>query len=105
MPLFRLHRSTYKESIKTTQIVNSIDHLRVIIMHEHLNWCLQAHERLNMNVMRKLADFDIKIEIPYKLDKLQSFDERCGWYTHYVSANLFEKDSYFMVGFLSEPLD
>ncbi len=87
MPLFRFHRGSLTESLKTTIIVNSFQQLAAIIA---------SHATPN-------ADWGASIDVfPYPSEK-DNFDPRIGWYTQMVTANIEEKDKMTPMGFLSEP--
>lgn len=88
MPLFRFHRGGLHDSLQTTVIVDSIIELYVVISRE-------ANETCNWSA-------SIEIE-PYPMEG-KNFDKRIGWFTHLVSANIYEQDKYHPIGFLSEPL-
>lgn len=60
---------------------------------------------MSRRIIKNFPDFDIKIEIPYRLSGVESFDKRCGWYTHYVCVNIMQKNRFDMTGFLSEPME
>lgn len=97
MALFRKHRGSLADSLKTTVIVKNMHHLRDAIYEDWAMW---------EGALRKKDDkpfskdcFNIKIE-PYYGD----IDERCGWYTQIVSADLEVKDEFMAIGYLSEPL-
>ncbi len=96
MALYRSHRGSLDESLKTTVIIRYLGDLRTIIHDDFFKeWKAYGKDNpLNM-------DFDIRIEcngIPSLLDP------RCGWYTQTVTADLIEKGKFRVVGFLSEPL-
>ena len=87
MPLFRFHRGSLQESLKTTIIVNSFAHLAAIIAADAV----------------PEAKWGASIDVfPYP-SKEDNFDPRIGWYTQMVTANLYEKDKMHPIGFLSEP--
>ena len=98
MPLFRFHRGSLKESLKTTVIVKNKSELINVILKGNLF-------NIPKLEIKQYIDFSIEICLPYELTIEQSFDPRCGWYTHYVSINIGEKEKFFMVGMLSEPLE
>ena len=80
MPLFRFHKGSLDESLRTTvTIKNVVELMRLLVKH---NW-----------------EYDhIEIE-PYP-DGQNCFDPRCGWYTHIV---ICIKDNVRLpAGFLSE---
>jgi hypothetical protein len=100
MPLFRRQRATLEDSLKTTIIVRNKQELREEIKKDWEMWFGHpgaAHCNFN--------DFNVKVFIPYDLPLELCFDARCGWFCHYVSADLMCKDEYMMVGFLSEPME
>lgn len=82
MPLFRSLRGSLDESLKTTVIVKT---------HEDLIKNINKYPFLIQN-----ESYEIKIDD-------YCFDDRIGWYTQIVLANIFEKDKFHPVGFLSEP--
>jgi len=87
MALFRFHGPSLSESLKNTKIVKTIAELKLMLkIHE-------AQFGFNLNL-----DLECKI-IPY------IFDDRIGWHTQLVSTNLYEKDKFIPIGYLSEPLD
>jgi len=89
MPLFRFHRGGLAESLATTVIVKSFQQLAAIIAADAV----------------PTATWGASIEIfPYPSEG-DNFDPRIGWYTHMVTANLFEKDKMHPIGFLSEPFE
>lgn len=92
MPLFRFHRGGLKESLATTIIVKTFtDLVKAIVMQDGF-----------VNDANKNWPGRIKIE-PYPAEN--NFDDRIGWYTHLVSANVYEKDVMCPIGYLSEPFD
>lgn len=93
MALFRFHRGSLDESLKTTIIVKTLtDVIRAIVMSFDEN-------------MIKTQKWGAKFEIiPYPSES-NNFDKRIGWYTHMVLTNMFEEDKMHPVGFLSEPLE
>jgi hypothetical protein len=88
MALFRFHRGSLEESLKTTIIVNS--------MFEICD-ALEESSLLSMDMK-----FTVKTK-PYP-DKKNNFDSRIGWYTHAVLMKTNPKEEYQIVGFLSEDL-
>lgn len=93
MPLFRFHRGGgLDESLATTKIVKDVHALVALII-----------ENNTASLFPLLSTWGLKIE-PYP-EKDNCFDKRIGWYTHIVSADLYEKDVYHPIGFLSEPID
>lgn len=91
MPLFRFHKGTLEESLKTTIIVNSYTDMVAKVIasfdQDFIGW----------------MDWHPKFEIlPYP-NKKYNFDARTGWYTHMVVANLYEADILHPIGYLSEP--
>jgi len=95
MPLFRFHRGSLDESLKTTVIVKNLDHLKKVIYESWQPW-------INPEQVKNREDFRVRVYCPVSLEK--SFDPRCGWYSHYVTCDIQEKDVYTMQGFLSEPM-
>jgi hypothetical protein len=96
MPLFRFHQGGLEDSLKNTIIVKNDVELRNKIIDFYFNVPL-------LFALNK--EFFIKVFIPYDLHLKDSFDPRCGWYTHYVSVDLFQKDNFSIIGFLSEPME
>lgn len=88
MALFRFHRDSLEESLKTTVIVNSFPEL-----------CAVISELASAD-----ANWAATVELEAYPSKENNFDKRIGWYTHIVRANTFEKDKLHPVGYLSEPL-
>ena len=100
MPLFRKHRGQLDDSLETTIIVKNMAELRAAISEDWAMWYdhpAAAHSNFKT--------FDIKVFIPYEFPFEKSFDKRCGWYTHYVSADIMCKGEFCMMGYLSEPMD
>ncbi len=97
MPLFRNHRGLLADSLKTTVIVKNMDDLRSCIYKSWEMWEGALRKGDTTGFSREC--FDIKIE-PYG----SGFDERCGWYTQIVCADLEEKEKFLPVGWLSEPM-
>ena len=100
MPLFRRPRALLDESLETTEVVRNKSDLRKSIMKDWETW-LDHPGAAHTN----FKDFEIKIFIPFDLPFNSSFDPRCGWYTHYVYADLMCKGEFHMVGYLSEAID
>jgi hypothetical protein len=98
MPLFRKHRGSLKDSLKTTVIVKNLNQLKDAIYEDWVMW--EGALRKNDNEPFSKNIINIKIE-PYYGD----LDERCGWYTQIVSADLEIKGKFMAIGFLSEPLE
>lgn len=97
MALYRKHRGSLDESLKTTVIVKNIDDIRNIIYEDLLMW----EDALKKDGMLfNKNSFDINIG-PYG----RQLDNRCGWYTQLVTADLEEKGKFIVIGFLSEPLE
>ncbi len=96
MPLYRKHRGSLDDSLKTTVIVKNWHDLRDIIYEDWEQW--EDSLRKDGLPFNKNS-FDIKIE-PY----MGKLDPRCGWYTQMVSCDLMEKGKYMAIGFLSEPM-
>lgn len=100
MPLFRRHRGGLDESLATTVIVKNIADLKAEITKDWEMWLdhpAAAHSNFKT--------FDVKVFVPFELPIENSFDPRCGWYTHYVSADIMCKGEFHMVGMLSEPMN
>ncbi len=91
MPLFRFHRGSLDESLKTTIIVRTFnDMVKAIVFSLD-------------DVMLKHCDWGAEFKVePYPND-VDNFDSRIGWYTQIVTCNLYEKDKMHPIGFLSEP--
>lgn len=96
MPLFRKHRRSLDESLRTTTIVKNMQELRKRIYEDWEMW--EGALRKEDGEPFSIDIFDIKIE-PY----YGECDYRCGWYTQIVSADLEEKEKFMAIGFLSEP--
>ena len=91
MPLFRFHRGGLDESLQTTIVVKTFnDMVRAIVTS---NLCDGAN------------DWGLKFKVEAYPNEKECFDPRIGWYTHIVTANLFEEDKMHPIGFLSESLD
>ncbi len=87
MPLFRFHRGGLEESLKTTIVVKNFNDLYTAIANE----------------FDITASWSASIEIePYPAEN--NFDARIGWHTHLVTANIYDKEKYVPVGYLSELL-
>lgn len=100
MPLFRKNRALLDEALQTTIVVKDMQSLKDAIRQDWEMWLgHQGADHTNFKC------FDVKVEIPYNLPLESSFDPRCGWYTHYVCADIMCKGEFYTVGFLSEPLD
>jgi len=93
MPLFRFHRGGLKESLQTTIIVKNLHDLMLAIFKNYTEKEFPESD----------WGFNLKIS-PYP-DIDTCFDIRIGWFTYIVTANLYEKDGFHPIGFLSEPLD
>jgi len=92
MALFRFHKGTLEESLKTTIIVKDIyDLLEKLACWWEKEVCISA-DRLSMYQWQLL------------IDKKEKFDDRCGWYSHLVIFQVRNSDN-IPVGFLSEPLE
>ncbi len=87
MPLFRFHRGGLAESLATTVIVNSFDHLAAVIAN---------------SLWHEIGNWDARIDLQAYPSE-NNFDARIGWYTYLVTANIFEADKMHPVGYLSEP--
>lgn len=98
MPLFRLIRRELDESLKTTIIVKNEQELREAILKNWERWL--DHPRAPE---ANFHGFTIKITRP-DLEIEKCFDDRCGWYQHYVIADVLRKDKFCLEGFLSEPM-
>ena len=85
MPLFRKHRGSLEDSLKTTIVVKNMAHLKQCIKDDWEPWMVNK-------------DFKIQIDTYYG-----ACDFRCGWYTQLVLADLLAKDTFVPVGYLSEP--
>lgn len=92
MPLFRFHRGSLEESIKTTIIVKTFNDVVHAIVFE--NSVIDANTTWG-------ARFNYE---PYP-DKQNCFDKRIGWYTQIVTCNLYEENKMHPIGFLSEPFN
>lgn len=90
MALFRFHRGSLEESLKTTIIVKDIHDL----LERLAEWWEEAHSTDRSTMKEWQVHIDIR----------QQFDERCGWFTHTVSFRVGDNES-TAIGFLSEPLD
>ena len=91
MPLFRFHRGGLAESLQTTRIVKSVRDLRLAIEYSLDEWPTTNKE------------FNVEI-FPYP-SMHQCFDARIGWYTHMVTADIYQKGQMCPVGFMSEPFE
>lgn len=100
MALFRLCRGTLEDSLSTTVIVHTINEIKEAVKQALLApWLEDKRYKL------KIREFNIKIRLPYeKIELHKALDKRCGWYTHYVCADVLEEGVFKMVGILSEPL-
>jgi len=92
MPLFRFHQGSLQDSLNTTIIVKTFNDMVKAIVFS--NSVIEANPPWG-------AQFAVE---PYP-DKDNNFDKRIGWYTHIVTANLYEKDKMHPIGFLSEPFE
>lgn len=92
MALFRKHRGSLDESLKTTIIVKSKKDLIRIILDDY-----------NESGYRPIELFGENIEI--KIEPYCGLDLRCGWYTQLVMSDAIEKGFFTVSGYLSEPLD
>lgn len=91
MPLFRFHRGSLEDSLKTTIVVNSIEDLLNKIIHlELVSW-------RNVDFKKDITSYEIHIE------GKKTFDSRIGWYSHKVDIRF--DDTLWVVGYLSEPLN
>ncbi len=93
MALFRFHRGSLEQSIKTTVIVKNLNDVIKLVVDS-------ASEFLNEENQHWVAKFQV---IPYP-DEENNFDPRIGWYTHMVLSNIYEKEKFHPVGLLSESL-
>ncbi len=92
MPLFRFHRGSLEESLKTTIIVKTWnDIVRAIVFDD-----LVAKENPKWGAEFRIASYP---------NEENCFDKRIGWYTQVVSTNLYEENKFHPIGFLSEPLE
>lgn len=96
MALYRKHRGTLEESLKTTVIIKNINDLKKVIFEDWEMW--RNAERSDGTKLTD--DFQIKID-PY----YGACDYRCGWYTQIVSANIDTIGRFDACGYLSEPLE
>ena len=91
MALFRFHKGSFQESILTTVIVKDIKELIEICAHDWIEtsplFCLGTQYQWHLRITRETM-----------------FDERCGWYSHFVIFGI-KPDECYPVGFISEPLD
>lgn len=93
MPLFRFHRGSLDESLKTTIIVKTFNEMvKAIVM---------SFDEEMLKQQKWGAVFEIK---PYP-DEKNNFDARIGWYSHIVLANMYEEDKMHPIGILSEPFN
>lgn len=100
MPLFRWHRGSLADALKTTVIIKSRLELRKIIAQYFLDiW--KDHPATK----ERIENFKIIIKIPGKRTLQESFDSKCGWYTHYVLNDISKEGEFCVCGFLSEPLE
>jgi hypothetical protein len=97
MPLFRKHRGSLEESLKTTVVVKN---RKELIEHLMRDWGQWKDFDLSLEV-----PFELRIELPYQNENINNFDERCGWYTHYVIADIMERGKFTVLGMLSEAMD
>lgn len=93
MPLFRLHRGSLEESLKTTIIVKTIEDIKVEIFRARI-FAGEKYFELNLD--------SFIIEIKPHGDYM---DKRCGWYTQLVTTDFLNKGNLLAVGYLSEPLE
>lgn len=93
MPLFRFHRGSLEESLKTTIVVKTFnDVVKAIVMS------------FNDETLAKPM-WGAKFQIKAYPEEYDNFDPRTGWYMHMVLTNIYEEDKMQPVGFLSEPLE
>ncbi|MDP4145609.1 MAG: hypothetical protein Q8936_14175 [Bacillota bacterium] len=92
MPLFRFHRGSLEDSLKTTIIVKTFNEIVEAIVTSDL-------------IKATKQDWGAIFKITPYPDRESNFDPRIGWYTHMVLSNIYEKDKMHPVGFLSEPLE
>lgn len=91
MALFRFHHGQLEDSLKTTVVVSTQKELETVIALWHATFASKPFQ------------VNLKIE-PYP-DEKNCFDKRIGWYTHMVRADLYEKDKFAVIGFLSEAIE
>lgn len=87
MALFRFHRGTLEESLKTTIIVPTKE---ILLKYLHREY---SHMKDNITISHIY---------PYPME--DNFDKRIGWYTQIVMMRYGDNNPY-PVGYLSEPLD
>ncbi len=92
MPLFRFHRGSLDDSLKTTIVVKTFNDMVKAIIFDSVS--IEANPKWG-------ARFSVE---PYP-SKNNNFDARIGWYTHIVMTNLYEEDKMHPIGFLSKPFD
>jgi len=97
MALYRKNRELLSDSLRTSVIVKNINDLRHAIIKQYSDD--------PMLTAKNFENFKIKISIPYNGSLEESFDDRCGWYTHIVCCNIFNVNEFWPCGFLSEPLE
>lgn len=103
MPLYRKHRGQLTDSLATTIIVKNMLDLRCAILDSWELWL--GNRRPDGSVLAGIEDFEIQIK-PCLFDDngFPKLDTRCGWYTHYVSADIMERGVFCVEGMLSEPM-
>lgn len=96
MPVFRFHRGSREESMKTCRVVNNKKHLAELISRWN---SATEKESTNDDVVRigSYCSTEDLVIIPY------CFDERIGWNTHIVIRKIgcVTQDDY-IEGFLSD---
>jgi hypothetical protein len=93
MPLFRFHRGSLQESLKTTIIVKTFnDMVKAII------------DSFDENTIEK-SKWGAKFSVEPYPSKDNNFDPRIGWYAQMVTTNIYEEDKMHPIGFLSEPFN
>lgn len=102
MALFRHHRGNLADSLKTTVIVKNTHDLKREILKQFDNWIVPDDPNC---AVKNHHNFEVKISIPWDMPLKESFDDRCGWYQHYVTTDILKKGEFFVAGMLSEPLD
>lgn len=95
MALFRFHRGSLAESLKTTIIVKTFNEMVKAILFD-----ASLSNLLDVNPPPWGAKFLIE---PYP--GYDNFDPRIGWYTQIVTANIYEENKMHPIGFLSEPFE
>lgn len=92
MPLFRFHRGSLDESLKTTIIVKTLnDVVKAIVMSDL--------------IIDENPQWGFRFNVAAYPSKDNNFDARIGWYTHIVTSNIYEEGKMHAIGFLSEALE